>query len=531
MTHVNRPSILRFKGHRWEVALEDEAIDPRADLMYGIEELGEARPDYDQAQAYYDGKVPEVFTSVRIRRALARNNIDFDLNFAKTPVNAVTNRLKVASVTSPDPDVNALISKIWQDNQLNLELPDLFRRTGEYGDAYLMALPVEDEEGNVVRIEMFYNSPQTVRVLYDEENPRRKKLTIKRWCDGPYERAELYYDDRTERWTTRKGSDGEKAQDWVHWPADPEDPESWVILNDTGAQPVFHFRNDRPYGCPEHYGAYGPQNAINKLQQTHMGTVDYQGFPQRYALTDSATTDTSDLEPGDFDDGIWPFPEQGVGPSDTGADSSLKAGPGEMMLLRGFKSVGQFDAAQPGVFLDPIQFNIRAMAQITDTPLRMFDPQSNQRSGESYREEDGPFISKVENRQTSYGATLHEAFVYALRLLGVDEPVVNVDWVPAKSVTDAQGWQTVESKIRAGVPRRQALMEAGYRAEQVDAWLSGTDDAELQRRVDVLASLADSAQKLGAAAALGVITSEQVTALMTGAINDLEALAQVQEEV
>src|SRR5213592_1149422 len=106
--------------------------------MYGIEELTEARPHYDQAAMYYDGKVPEVFTSVRLRRALAAHNIDFDLNFAKTPVNAVTNRLKVASVTSPDEDTNLLISKIWQDNQLNLELPDLLRRAGEYGDAYLM---------------------------------------------------------------------------------------------------------------------------------------------------------------------------------------------------------------------------------------------------------------------------------------------------------------------------------------------------------------------------------------------------------
>jgi hypothetical protein len=171
------------------------------------------------------------------------------------------------------------------------------------------------------------------------------------------------------------------------------------------------------------------------------------------------------------------------------------------------------------------------MAQITDTPLRMFDPQSSrQRSGVSFQEEDGPFISKVENRQTSYGATVHEAFVFALRRLGVANPVITVDWVPARSVSTAEGWQTVKAKIDAGVPRRQALMESGYRAEQVDAWLAGVDDSELQRRVDVLASLADSAQKLGSAATLGVITSDQVTALLSGTIDDLEALAQAQEE-
>ena len=510
--------------------MDDELVDPRSDLMYGIEELKEARPGYDQAQTYYDGKVPEVFTSVRLRRALAAHNIDFDLNFAKTPVNAVTNRLKIASVTSPDPATNTAISKIWQDNQLNLEMPDVFRRAGEFGDAYLMVLPVEDDAGNVIRVDMFYNSPQTVRVIYSEDNPRKKAYTIKRWCDGPYLRVELLYDDRTERWTTGQNSKGDKPNDWLHWPADPEDPESWVLDHDWNEQPVFHYRTDRPYGVPEHYGAYGPQNAITKLQATHMGTVDYQGAPQRYALTETASTDTSDLEPGDFDDGDWPLNEQGVGPSDSGDDSSLKAGPGEMWLLRGYKSVGQFDAANPEVFLNPINFNVRAMAQITDTPLRMFDPQSSaQRSGVSFQEEDSPFVSKIENRQMSYGATTHEAFVFALRRLGIEDPVVTVDWVPARSVSTAEGWQTVNEKIRAGVPRRQALMEAGYRAEQVDTWLTGVDDSELQRRVDVLASLADSAQKLGAAKALGVVTEEQVAQLMAGAIDDLEALANAQE--
>jgi hypothetical protein len=499
--------------------------------MYGIEELKEARPAYDQAQVYYDGKVPEVFTSVRLRRALAAHNIDFDLNFAKTPVNAVTNRLKIASVTSPDKATNDLISKIWQDNQLNLEMKNIFRRAGEYGDAYLMVIPVEDDQGNVLRVEMYYNSPQTVRVIYAEDNPRRKAYTIKRWCDGAFNRVELYYDDRVERWTTGKNSQGDKPNDWLHWPADETDPESWLIEHEWGEQPVFHFRTDRPYGVPEHYGAYGPQNAITKLQATHMGTVDYQGAPQRYALTETASTDTSDLEPGDFDDGDWPLNEQGVGPSDSGDDSSLKAGPGEMWLLRGYKSVGQFDAANPEVFLNPINFNVRAMAQITDTPLRMFDPQSSaQRSGVSYQEEDSPFVSKIEDRQTGYGSEAHAAFVFALRRLGIEDPVVTVDWVPARSVSTAEGWQTVNEKIRAGVPRRQALMEAGYRAEQVDEWLTGVDDSELQRRVDILASLADSAQKLGSAAALGAVTSDQVTALMAGAIDDLELLATAQEE-
>lgn len=503
--------------------------------MYGIEQLDEARPDYREAQAYYDGDVPEIFASARLRRALEDTGVDFRLNFAKTPVDAVVDRLEIAAITGTEDAHTKLISQVWADNGMDLEAPDLHCHACALGDAYLIVLPVEDDKGTVTGVEMHYNSPQTVRAIYSEENPREVDYYIKQWCEtrtlGKVQRAELFYDDRTERWTTKPGADGKQAGDWVHWLADledgeAEDEESWTIPHDYGRPPVFHFRTSRPYGRPEHIGAYGPQNAINKLSITHMGTVDYQGFPQRYALTDAATTDTSDLEPGDFDD--FPPDDAADGPTDTGDDSSLKAGPGEVWLLRGFKAVGQLDAAQPGVFLDPIMFEVRAMAQITTTPLHLFDPQGEVPSGESIRAKEAPFTKKIRNRQMSFGATWREVFTFALKLLGIPDATVDVRWTPAATVDDQTGWETVGEKIKNGVPRKQALMEAGYREEQVDEWLAGVDDAELARRVDILATLADSAQKLGAAATLGVVSSEQAQALLNQALSDVELLAEVQ---
>lgn len=505
----------------------DEA---RADLMYGIEELGEHRPSYDKAEAYYTGNVPEVFSSLRLRRALAIHGVDFDLNFAKTPVDAVTDRLEIAAITAEDPAATAAISQIWQDNQLDLEMPDVFRRAGEYGDAYVICLPVEDDNGKVVRVEVFYNSPQTVRVFYSEENPRQKAFAIKKWCEGAVHRAELYYPDRIERWTTTSNSDDGKASDWHQWPADGEDPESWLVEHDWNEIPVYHYRTDRPYGVPEHYGAYGPQNAITKLQATHMGTVDYQGAPQRYALTETKETDTSDLEPGDFDDADWPEDANATGVKDIGDDSSLKAGPGEMWLLRGFKGVGQFDPANPSVFLDPLLFNVRAMAQITTTPLHLFDPSGEQPSGQSLRAQDAPFTRKVGNRQLSYGATTREWMMFALRQLGIENPAVTVHWTPAETIDDQEGWQTVGEKISNGVPRKQALVEAGYRPEQVDEWLKDADDAEIERRVQILATFSTAAQQLGAASTLGVLDAAQVKSLLDGTMSDLEILTMTKGE-
>ncbi|MFE9391699.1 phage portal protein [Streptomyces sp. NPDC006784] len=502
------------------------------DLMHGIAELEAARAPYVEAENMYRGTVEEVFASARLQRALEQSGINFRLNFAKTPVNAVVDRLEIASITGTDDAHTRLISQVWKDNELDLEAPDLHRKACYFGDAYLIEVPVEDDNGQVIGVEMHYNSPLTVRAIYSQENPRVVDYYIKHWTErtslGQIQRAELYYDDRTERWTTKPGAKGEQAADWVHWTAapeddEPEDEDSWTIPNPHG-QMVFHFRTERPFGVPEHFDAYGPQNAINKLAISQMSTIDFQIAPQRYAITDSATTDTSDVEPGDFDD--FPPDDATDGPTDTGDDSSLKAGPGEVWLLRGYKAVGQLDPAKPEVFLNPLTFEVRAMSQITTTPLYLFDTEGGQEiSGESRRQKDAAFVKKIRNRQMSFGATWRAVFTFALKLLGYPDATVDVRWAPAATVEDKTGWETTGLKVENGVPRRQALLEAGYREEQVDDWLTGVDEAELERRVTILATLADSAQKLGSAAALGVVTTGQVQGLLAGALSDVELLA------
>lgn len=504
----------------------------RADLMRGIEALGASRHGYDKAAAYFQGTVQEIFSSARLRHILASKDVDFRINFARTPVTAVARRLKITAVSSPDPAQDEALAGLWKANQLAIEAPDLHTKTCELGDGHLMVLPVEDDQDNVTGVEMYYNSPLTVRVIYREDRPREIDFTIKRWSERGFLRAEVLDDEHTERWTTEKGSKGDQVRDWKPWPADPDDPESWTIPHswEFPQNPAFHFRTARPYGVPEHFAAYGSQNAITKLTTTHMGTVDYTGAPQRYALTEAANTDTSDLEPGDWDDDDFPEDANATGPKDAGDDSSLKSDPGGVWLLRGFKSVGQFDAADPKAFLDPADWYVRALAHVTDTPAHLFDITGDTPSGESLRRKEAPLVAKVEDRQKLFGATWTEAFMFALRLLGFEDPVVDVRWAPASTVDDLQGWQVVAAKIAAGVPVAQALMEAGYRQEQVEAWLAESDEAELARRVGILATFATAAQNLGAAVTLGVLTPEQVTEVLAGTVSDIELLGQPAEE-
>src|ERR1043165_1471173 len=137
------------------------------------------------------------------------------------------------------------------------------------------------------------------------------------------------------------------------------------------------------------------------------------------------------------------------------------------------------------------------MAVICTTPLHLFDPSGDQPSGQSVRAQDAPFVEKIKDRQEGATDSWQDSQAFALHLLGITDPVVDVRWNAAETIDDKDSWQTAQIKSALGVPQRQLLLEAGYSDDQVKSWLeSPTDDAaELSRRLADLSSLADTVQK------------------------------------
>jgi len=520
----------------------EEVLASNPDLMEGLQALANGLPDYHRAEMYYEATNPEFFASIRLRRALERTGITFRFNLAKTPVDVMADRLEINSVmVVGDKKADQILQSIWERNLMELESTNIHRRAGEFGDAYLIVWPTADEdpeddpdggqdeeELDFQQVDLFYNSPKTTRVVYDVENPHRKKFAIKKWTlpaqlgvkAKPPTRVNLYYPDRIERYVSVPNSKGNTRRDWIRF-TDEESPE-WPIENPYGEVPVFHFRTGTPYGDPEHRAAYGPQDAINKLIITHAATIDYHGFPQRYFL---ANPDSGSDELADFDtsDDINRF-------EDTGHDSALRAGPGEVWWLNGVRQAGQFDPPNPDVFLQPLDVYIRMMAQVTSTPLHYFDPQTYSRlppSGESIRAAEVPLLKKVRRRQITYGHGWKSAMAFALKVATWDDesgqgevvsPDIEVRWIPSATVDDAAGWTMLGLKRANGVPNRQILLEAGYSQEQVDEWLPmGGED--LDQRIDQLTKVATAAQALGAAVGLGVLDGAQVGQIIMNMLN------------
>lgn len=409
-------------------------------LKEAVSAVLERRGEYDTAQAYYDGNVPEVFATAKLRRAFKTTGDRSRLNYCRPIVHAVNDRLEIGTISGDTKAATSKIQELWEDNDLGIEAQEIHRAALVNGDAYVLVWPNADGS-----VDIALNSPRSMTIVYDPESPRTKSYAVKMWRSGEAEsRMNIYGPEKITKWKTNSDTPTE-GSNWTYVD---------TIDNPYGEVPVFHFRTHRPYGRPEHFDAYDGQNAINKLFITHMHTVDYQGAPQRYALA-NAGSDSGELN--DFDEG------------DTAREniSALKNGPGEVWFMSGVSSMGQFDPADPAVFWTPIKDTVKAVSSLTSTPLHYFDRTGNNPTGNGLRTAEAPLLKKVADRESAFGYAWRDLFRFALKIEGINSNVI-VYWKPVESLDEIERWDVTLKKINAGLSHKQALLEGGYPEDQVD---------------------------------------------------------------
>lgn len=513
------------------------------ELMAALKAVNEAQAAYGMASKFYYGEVGDMHSSPRIAELLAKAGASEveDFNYAAVPVDSVADNLQVRAVTTSagqeagqdEADEAAarvaeraqeLVDELRKTNQLDAEEQVLHLEASMHGDAYLFVWPttedgqrpdsdpsdeldLHDEQypSLVSGVDMWVNTADTVRMFYDAENPLQPTHVIKswEWRDGQ-QRATLYYPDRIERWVSDKDEDKSKPEAWGPYLANEDD--EWPLPNPTGRIPFFHFRSRRPYGQPEHIRAYGPQRLINKLITSHMSTVDYQSFPQRYILLSPKAEDVlMNLVDPDYPE------DDGDDPEGDGR-SQYRADPSAVWKIPGGAGAGQFSPADPEVFMGPLDRYVKAMAELTKTPLDEFVGMAGSAlSGEARRVGRKPLTDKLRNRSKSYGAVWQDAYEFALELLGFADVTVNVEWAPFETASGLEDWNMIGAKVANGVPVSQALQEAGYERDTVEAWLLDETGADLERRVMLLNSIGTAVQAIGAGVGLGVVSAQQVS--------------------
>lgn len=491
------------------------------DLMLGLHELDEAREVYDEAWDYWTTKSPEHFDSPVWRRIMSRSPSGYRINISKIPIISLADRLKVSSFVAldldgaKDPDADVVLREaVVKPNKLKLQTPRLVRNTLVYGDSYWSIWPQADPlTGAAVpgTVRINYNSPCTTRAIYDADDELTMIYVIRRYMKAGHIRASITYGDRVEMdWVLKDG-------------AKPDDPHAWDrasdakdVEHDYGRPPIFHFRTGLPYGCPEAEDSWGPQDAINKLTATAGYTSERAGLQDRYVLTDpnAALNGNSINSPEWDDDG-----DAGEGNRDS---SLIRTGPGEMQVLEGIKSVGEWSAAQPDGFMALADWFAKGAAMVSRVSTRYADPGGQHPTGAALRAADSTEASKAEDKRDYFDEEMREALSFALTVAGMPDRQVDVRWKPSGIVDDVDTWQIVDAKVQAGVPRKVAILETGmYEPEEVDSWLEERQDLTLTDRISLFAQTTGAISQLGQSMALGLLDEAMARAVIQVTLGEL----------
>jgi hypothetical protein len=533
------------------------------DLARGLKKLHDGLPEYEKRERYYQGRQREVIAHPKLRTLLDRYGDAFRLNYAAVPCDAIADRIDLTGLTTTDPALDRILhERLWEPNALQDDADDWHLHAYYLGDYYVIAEYIDsadadfddeddatdDESGTGIgTVELTPKDPFSTVVVYQRSNSRIPDFAvqlIEGLEQGDFD-AFVYYDDETWAFTTQEGT-GQDGQ-WTisNWILDLDDDDEGrpaaipnTVVDDNGRPifPVFHFRPDsKPYGTPVNAKMFGPQDAITKIQATQMASMDYYGFPQRYATLDPNAEDDDDIDDDFGDDGLAYHDREGFPGVRPEGRSKLSSDPGGVWMLRGVTKAGQFQPADPKGFLDPLTFQIRAGATLTRTPLYEFDLDGSQGeapSGEARRRADAPITKHAEKIKGSFSTVWAAIGGYTLAALGVGAGrKVSAVWAPSETATDKEGMDLVALKVKNGLPPRQALLEAGYLQEQVDQWLpiDEVNGLAMPLTPDLLAQLAEAFMRLGQAKNLGAVTDDWIRRLARPVIGDIATLEPLPE--
>lgn len=412
-----------------------------------LQELRDRGPDLSTAWDYYEGGVPEYFSTPQLRRAVRASVSKIGLNHSRTVITSLVNRLEINNVVGASEKSNRIINKTLETNGKGFFFNDLFTKASVFGEAFAMAWPDSNGEW---RLSAY--TPKNTFIVYSKENPWEKECAVRIWQEEGRVRLNAFYADRIVRWAAN-GEGFESATDW-----DLLGTED----NPFGVIPFVHLRNDAEHGRPEHKDAFSAQDAINKLVITQLDTVDYLGAPQRYAMA-NATGEDGALEDYDEDE------------SDRANSEAMKSGPGELWYLKGVSKVGEFKAADPDQFWKPVKDFVRTMASLTETPIHYFEQGGQVFSGPGLRAAEAPLLKKAQRRREVFTKALSELFAFILKAEN-SKTEVTIKWESADSIDILEKWDLLAKQRNVGMPFRQVLIEAGYAQGEIDQIIAWADE-------------------------------------------------------
>lgn len=434
------------------------------DVLWALEDIGGRAPRLSKRRRYYEGHHD---TMLPPGKTLSRNLRDLleDLsdNLCDDVVDEPVGRLQIINITGTSPGLGQAAWDWWTANKGPARSREVHRNAWGLGDGYCM---VQEAPDGIARL--YVQQPEQIAVRYSRELPDLIELVGKLWRDGKRYRLNLYYaadpgsgaPAKVERWATRGvGQDGAVPgpKAFIRL-ADGGDAEPWMEIREDWAErlPIFHFPADEVgrYGRSVLTDVINLQDVLNKSCVDLVVAMEDVALPQRYGT------------------GIQ------VEIGEDGQEKPLfRKSSSEQMLRTASHEArfGQFDGADLTQFLK-VQESYRAeIARKGYLPLHSvsLDTGGQPPSGIALLVSEGRQIKRVQGGQQDWEQTWLEVIAEGLTRNGTacTADDLALEWGPAETRDERALVETLALKVDLGLPKREALLEAGYDEDDVDEWM------------------------------------------------------------
>lgn len=405
---------------------------------------------------YYHGKHRLEFASEKFLRAFGGRFQTFADNWCRIVVEAPIERLRVDGFRFGETGADERVWEIWQENQLDADSVLAHREALICSVAYVSVWPTRYDDmgkpmpGSVPSISV--ETPDEVIVAYQPGRSRVRQAALKRWVDELSQKvfATVYLPDGLYKFQSTKPVDDGPAKiagQISTWEAREIPGEAWPVRNPLEVVPIVPLVNNPRLGMEgesELATVVALQDAINKTVMDALISAEFAAFPQRWA---TGMQLEEDPETGEKQPPKWQLGE-------------------DRMILVEDEGVkfGVFEAADLERYVKFTEMLVQHVASQSRTPPHYLNPGADRLSGESIKAAETGLVSKVRQKQQSFGEGWEEAVNLALTAAGEQrDSRCETIWSNPEIRSEAEMVDATVKKVQGlAVPLQQAWEDVGY---------------------------------------------------------------------
>lgn len=379
---------------------------------------------------YYLGDQPLMYTHERLREVFQRATMNFVQNWCAVVIDTTADRMVLKGWDNPNKAINGSLDLFWKAQTLQTGSRQVHKDALITGNGFMMMDIVDGE------LRAFYNSPSQVVVLYEDDDPFKKRVGGKVFYEASTDTTHLnlYYPDRIEKYVQAGKKASMDGMELVE-----------EIPNSFGKIPIIHFRAQS-----ELTNVIPLQDAINKTFSDMMVVAEFNAFPQRWMITNA------DI-------------------------SSLVASPSSIMRVpKGTSdeedtSIGEFGTANLGMYLETIDKLTNTIATISRTPKHYFSHTGANISGEALTVMETPLTKKVKQLEETFDERWLELSRY---VEDADDTVCVWDRIETEQiVTQSNAMKTMKDM---GVPLVTILRKFGWGEDEIQQMLADMEEEKVK---------------------------------------------------